>query len=632
MMKLILSYKTEIIIFLAALVFYSINLGGVPLLDPDEPVYGQTAREMVLTGSWLTPKLNGLLWFDKPPMYFWLSALSYNVFGINEFAARFPSALMAAMTLMVVFAWAKKISGHNCAIFSAITLMTSLLFAFIARSAVTDMTLCFFMTLSFYMIFLAIESEKSAEKFKYINWFYFICGFSVLTKGPVGIVLPFLIIIPYLVFTQKFDMITRLISLTGIICFSISAMPWYLAMLFLHKMQFFNTFIGYHNLIRFLEPEHVGTQKTWFYLPVLILGFFPHLYALGDILWRLAAGFFKFIYFAAIKNYSTGGKNRQTPAGNCAGGFFVTKFLSNGAYSVTLIVTIILTSALFVYLKDKFNEFLKRKNEKRQGSGTLKTDETAEPPKCRLDYIKNTYYKVLADPEKKLFLIFIIFGIFGFFSISKTKLVTYILPLFPALAIIIGTFYSSLISSPNLERVNSYPGIFLKSLIGFALFYVFYKVAPSKLLIDNTQVFKLLYFISALFVITTLFTALLKKYDKLFWCDTILMLIFLLTINFGLLPEARPLYSAVDICGKIEKVIAPGDRLAYFSKTPSVLFYSSRTVEHLPDLRRINLYFSQKDHKNYLIMLTSDYEKYRDKINVHYTYGDKGGKYIYLYN
>ena len=70
-------FKTSLIIFIISLSLYAAGLGGTALLDPDEPVYGQTAREMVETGSWLTPRLNGLLWFDKPPMYFWLAAASF---------------------------------------------------------------------------------------------------------------------------------------------------------------------------------------------------------------------------------------------------------------------------------------------------------------------------------------------------------------------------------------------------------------------------------------------------------------------------------------------------------------------------------------------------------------------------
>jgi len=277
-MNFIKTYRYAFILSLAALLFYSCGLGSTALLDPDEPVYGATAKEMVKSGSWLTPRLNGMLWFDKPPMYFWLAALSYKVFGINEFAARFPSSLMAAFLIFLVYVWAMHAFSKETALYSSLCLMSSLLFVVIGRAAVTDMTLCFFINFSFFMIYLAVKNPE--EKFKYINWFYFVCGFSTLTKGPVGLVLPLMIVVPYLAFGRKWNILKSLYSIPGFFFFCLSALPWYAAMQLLHGSQFFNTFIGYHNLIRFLEPEHVKTSSVFFYVPVLIAGFFPHSAAL----------------------------------------------------------------------------------------------------------------------------------------------------------------------------------------------------------------------------------------------------------------------------------------------------------------------------------------------------------------
>ncbi len=579
------------------MIFYSLNLGGAPLLDPDEPVYGQTAREMVLTGSWLTPKLNGLLWFDKPPMYFWLAAVSYKIFGISEFAARFPSTVMAALTLALTYRWGSIAFGHIAGLAAALTLGTSFLFAFIARAAVTDMTLVFFMTLSFFMLYMAVREPD--KKFRYINLFYFFSGFAVLTKGPVGLVLPLMAVVPFLVFRKNFTMLAGLYSLPGFALFALSALPWYAAMLAIHKSQFFNTFIGYHNLIRFLEPEHAGTNKYWFFFPVLLAGVFPHVYALGAIL----ADVFKKLFSRA---------------------FYDTYLFGRG--------------------------------------------EGAECEKMSLSYLA-----------------FIVVVIFGFFTISKTKLVTYIFPLFPALALILGFYYDKMAA----KRLSNFSGALLCALIGGGLSYAFYKKVPGAdlMLSDPGVCYNAGAVCGAIAAIAVLF-AIIRRHEYALVSLSAAMCFFLMIVNFNLIPQLGEKYSSRGICAEVLKVIKPGDRLACYSKTPSALFYSDRNIEQVGLLapirkkgadgsgdagsraggktvsgnfvrefpgkveteemraqrkvkeeelenfskfRNVRTYLAYKQ-RSYLIMLNSDFDKGSNEIKVRYNTGSRSGKYIYLYN
>jgi 4-amino-4-deoxy-L-arabinose transferase-like glycosyltransferase len=584
--------KIPLILFALAMALYVTGLGATALLDPDEPVYAQTAREMVETGSWLTPRLNGLLWFDKPPMYFWLSAVSFKIFSVGEFAARFPSCLMAALLIMLVYIWARRAFDEKIALYSSLCLSVSLLFSFIARAAVTDMTLCFFMNLSFYMIYLAgVMPEK---RFKYINLFYFFSGFSVLTKGPVGLVLPLIVIMAFLACRRDWKFLRALYSPAGFALFALSALPWYIAMLLLHGTQFFNTFIGYHNLIRFLEPEHVRSSSVFFYVPVLIAGFFPHMAPLG----------------AFIKD------------------FFV-KIFTRDFY------------ARYIFVKD---------------------DMTSDRAAASLSL-----------------LIFISACIFGFFSIAKTKLVTYIMPMFPAFAIITGYYYNKL----SVSGRKNPAGAVLSLLLGGALAYGFYAVAPVKIAIVNPAPFFYLSIAAAAITALNLFFSLSSARRPFIYLNCSMMAVFLLTLNLSLLPQFGALHSSRDICLLIKKEIKPGEKLGYFSKTMSALFYSDVSITHVNEsassrmgagkvsgaqaavsaekkydaggdesinfvrnikpleiaeaykyidkFRKFRNFMSHKE-KVYVIMLNSDFQNYSQEIKINHKPGPVAGKYTYITN
>ena len=601
-------FKTSLIIFVLSLSLYAAGLGGTALLDPDEPVYGQTAREMVETGSWLTPRLNGLLWFDKPPMYFWLAAASFKIFSVSEFAARFPSCLMAAMLLALIYIWARRAFDESTALYSAVTLASSLLFVFIARAAVTDMTLCFFMNLSFYMIYLAMAEPEN--RFKYISLFYFFSGFSVLTKGPVGLVLPLLVILPFLAARRDWKFLRALYSPFGFLLFFASALPWYIAMLVLHGGQFFNTFIGYHNLIRFLEPEHVRTASPFFYLPVLIVGFFPHTAALGAFI----ADFFK-----------------------------------------------------SAFRRDFYGRYI---------FPAPPVPAPAAASDCGAEVPAVSVSSAAATAAALSFFIFISAGVFGFFSIAKTKLVTYILPMFPSFAVLLGRTYRNLEASGG----KNFAGALLTLLIGSGLAYGFYSVAPAKIALADTSAFSVLAYITAAITAANLLLCFIGRRRELFFITCALMACFLLTLNLRLLPQFSDLYSSRAICSVIKKEMTPGESLGYFSKTPSALFYSLVPITHvnesassrigqgegrrngepaahnnpeavkkddfvrklspigieeaykyLDKFRKLRNFLSHKE-KVYVIMLNSDYQKFSQEIRLKHTRGPVAGKYTYISN
>lgn len=250
------------------------NLGGIPLLDPDEPVYAETPKEMIAFGDFVSPRIYGEYWYDKPPMYYWLVAASFKVFGVNEFAARFPSAFLGVLCVLLVYRTGSKLFGQTVGIVGALVLATSIEYFYVAKAAVTDITLTLFLTAALFSFL---------EKKYYL--FYLFAALATVTKGPIGILFPGAIVFLYLFATKNWQEIKNMKLLTGSIIYSVVALPWYVIMYQIHGMAFLDTFIGFHNIIRFTTAEHPKTSGWYFYVPVLMLGFFPWTALLFQSVW-----------------------------------------------------------------------------------------------------------------------------------------------------------------------------------------------------------------------------------------------------------------------------------------------------------------------------------------------------------
>ena len=256
--------RSLVILAVTAVIMIFFGIGGIPLLDPDEPVYAETAREMLAAGDWLSPRIFGNYWFDKPPMYYWLVAIAQCIFGDNEFAARFPAGLMAFGTSLLMYFSVTKLFNEKAGFWSSIVLTTCIQFFYMGKAAVTDSTLLFFLTASI----LCFAHKKF--------WLMYVCmALATLTKGPIGVVFPGMIIFLYLLSTSRLRQLLEMHVIPGIILYFVIAGPWYYAMYTVHGMEFINTFLGFHNVTRFTTPEHASRVTIWYYFPVVILGMFP---------------------------------------------------------------------------------------------------------------------------------------------------------------------------------------------------------------------------------------------------------------------------------------------------------------------------------------------------------------------
>jgi 4-amino-4-deoxy-L-arabinose transferase-like glycosyltransferase len=266
------------LIAMIALLIMFFNLGGVPLLDPDEPVYAETSLEMLAFQDFVSPRIFGEYWYDKPPLYYWLVAGAFKLFGVGEFAARFPSALLAVAGVLFVYRSGSRLFNHRAGLAGSLVLATSLEYFYLGKAAVTDITLTFCLTVAL-LSFL--------EKRYYL--FYFFTGLAVVAKGPVGFLFPGAILFFYMIATRNFALLRTMKLPTGILLFLLVALPWYVAMYYIHGSVFLDTFIGFNNITRFTSPEHPEGVLWYYFIPVLLIGFFPWTAILAQAVWSSLA-------------------------------------------------------------------------------------------------------------------------------------------------------------------------------------------------------------------------------------------------------------------------------------------------------------------------------------------------------
>ncbi len=260
---------------LLGLLLFFYHLGSLSLFDADEPAFAEAAREMLLSGDWITPRFNFEPRFDKPILFYWLIALAYKGFGIGEFAARFWSAAFATGLVLSIFLFGRQWLGQRGALMAALAFATNVETAILARAAVTDMTLAFFMTWTILCFFAAYRAADGARKGPLFAG-YLAMALSVLTKGPIGLLLPGLIIGLFLVVRGKVRMtVSRLRPVTGFLLVAAIALPWYVLVLRENGWNFVQGFVIKHHLVRYMGVISGHRGPVYYFLPVVILGFFP---------------------------------------------------------------------------------------------------------------------------------------------------------------------------------------------------------------------------------------------------------------------------------------------------------------------------------------------------------------------
>lgn len=260
------------LLVLSGLLFF-LGLGDMGLTDRDEGRNAEAGREMFVSGDRLTPTFNGELRVAKPVFLYWLMEQSYRLFGVNEFAARFPSALFGIGLILIHYFFLAHQRDRTVALFGGLMLLLNLEILGLGRMALTDSVLIFFVTASLYGFWLGLHGTGGSRRWIWL--FYIGMALATLTKGPVGFAVPLIVAALYLTWTRRWrDYWQKGVPLAGMALFILLAAPWYAAMFLVHG-DAYATGAKTNTIGRFLSPMEGHQGTIFFYLPVILLGFFP---------------------------------------------------------------------------------------------------------------------------------------------------------------------------------------------------------------------------------------------------------------------------------------------------------------------------------------------------------------------
>lgn len=355
---MVMTLRARVILAVALLAAaWFTGLGQRDLFQTDEGRYAEIPREMLVTGDWVTPRLDGLKYFEKPPLQYWATAVAYEVFGASNGSSRLWTVLTGFLCILMTVFTGERLFGRRAAWLGSLTLLGSLYFTIMGHFNTLDMGVTFFMCSSLFAFLLSMDAETSRPQ---RGWMYAAWGFAALatlSKGLEAVVLSGAVFLLYVLIKRDWARFKRLHFVGGLLIYLLIAAPWFL-LVSLRNPEFPQFFFIHEHFERFLTTVHHRVEPWWFFIPILLFG-----------LWCFLPQFIRAL--VRFVNYE-----------------LVTGYLRRGS------------------------------------DATIGSEPETMPATGRFDH--------------GLFLWLWCGFIFLFFSLSDSKLGSYILPMFPALALLLG--------------------------------------------------------------------------------------------------------------------------------------------------------------------------------------------------
>jgi 4-amino-4-deoxy-L-arabinose transferase-like glycosyltransferase len=457
------------------LVLFSSGLGRRAIWDTDEGKHATTAKTMVQSGDWITPRLEGKPFYDKPPLFFWLVASSFSLLGFTELAARLPAALLGLATVLVTYGFGRQAIGPRAAFLGAVVLASTLEFVVLSNVVVHDIALVLCIAVALFAFERARDAVAPCVALLVLA--YAAMGLGVVAKGPIGLLLPAGVIVLTALLRRELPRLREAMPLAGAAIVLLVALPWYVAVS-LADPEYLSYFLVEKNLGSFFSRASSHPKPLWFYGPVLLLGFFPWSSFLVAALARLA----------------------RRPA--------------------------------------------------------------------RID-------------ESRLYLLVWTGFVFLFFSLATSKLETYLLPLFPPAALLVGDLWSETIGRVSAARPRWLVAaqLFLIGILACAVPF-FWQAATRHPMYDAHLHRRHLLALSAILVGAAVLGSLLlalRRHAALFAVNALLMAAIVLYGLVVLIPVIDPYRSTREIARDLDRLLPPGEKLAFYHEVrESALFYTDR--------------------------------------------------------
>jgi 4-amino-4-deoxy-L-arabinose transferase-like glycosyltransferase len=289
---MMMSRTSNLFVLLLIVLIWFANLEYRTLIKPDEGRYAEIPREMVVSGDWVTPRLNDLKYFEKPPLQYWATATAYTVFGEHQWTSRLWAGLTGFAGLLLTWFAGQRLFGREAANYAAALLGSSMLYVMMGHINTLDMGVTFFITLGVLAFLLAQQAHASLGRHRELqaarNWMLLAwagMALAVLSKGLMGIVLPGTAVFLYCLVQRDFNLLKRMHWLSGLAVFLLITAPWFYLVMKANP-EFFQRFFIYEHYTRFATKE-LGRYQPWYYfVPILLAGALPWTVLLFDTLFH----------------------------------------------------------------------------------------------------------------------------------------------------------------------------------------------------------------------------------------------------------------------------------------------------------------------------------------------------------
>lgn len=280
-----------------AMFLYFWGLGSYPLLDPDEGRYAEIPREMLESGDFITPRLNYVKYFEKPPLFYWLTAGSMALFGQKEWAVRLVPAVAGFLTLLLIMGFGKRIFDGRTGVMAAWIYLTSVIPAALARLPIIDGVFSLTLTATWGTWYLGYKAQTKVSRRVWYCTSWACLGLAVMTKGIAAIALTCLIVVGFIICRRDWRALFSFVWIPGLLIFAVIVVPWHWAVSS-ENPGFFHFYIVVQHFARLVSPEHA--KPFWFFMAI-----FPF----GTLLWVA------FFFPAAAKSFRKAFKAVRSPLG-----------------------------------------------------------------------------------------------------------------------------------------------------------------------------------------------------------------------------------------------------------------------------------------------------------------------------
>lgn len=269
------SYRILCFLIAGFALLWFATLNGRALIHPDEGRYAEIAREMALSGDFITPRLNGIKYFEKPPLQYWTTALAFKAFGEADWAARLWPALTGFLAVLLLGFTGSRLWGKRAGLSAAYVLLGCFWWISNGHFLTLDMGVSAFMTMTLCGLLLGQRAEASEQERRRWMWLAWAAmALAVLSKGLIGLVLPGAVLVLYTLWQRDWALWTRLELVRGTLLFFLISAPWFL-LVSQHNPEFPHFFFIHEHWERFTSTEHRREGAWWYFLPILVLGMFP---------------------------------------------------------------------------------------------------------------------------------------------------------------------------------------------------------------------------------------------------------------------------------------------------------------------------------------------------------------------